>query len=149
MIENSLLALHLFAVATWVGGMVFALFVLRPSLVLLPPTQRMSLHAAIFARFFRLIWYVMPLTLGSGYILLFGVYGGFDEVSPLVHVMHGLGLAMAAVFVAIYFLPWRALRRAQAAADTVAAAAAVDRIRWLVLTNLVLGTLTIVVAAFA
>jgi uncharacterized membrane protein len=149
MIENVLLAVHLLASAVWVGGMAFALFVLRPSLVLLAPTQRLALHTAVFARFFRLIWVIMPAALVSGWWLLFGVYGGFEGVSPVVHVMHATGIAMGAVFLVIVLGPWRALRAAQAAANPVAATAAVNRIRQLVLANLILGTLTIVAAAFA
>ena len=146
--SNILLALHVLGAAIWVGGMVFSLFVLRPSLGLLPPAQRLTLHTAVFARFFRLVWHVMPIVLLTGYAMVY-LFGGFAGVSPAVHVMHGLGIAMAVVFVVIFFGPWAAMRAAQAAADTVAAAAAVKRIRKLILANLILGSLAIIVAAFA
>ena len=149
MIENILLALHLLGAAAWVGGMGFALLVLRPSLGVLPLPQRLALHGAVFRRFFLLVWHAMPIVLLSGYGLLFGVYGGFAGVNPLVHVMHLLGLAMAAVFAVIFFGPWQTLRTALAAEAAAEAAAAVNRIRLLVTVNLVLGVLTIAVAAFA
>lgn len=137
-----LLALHLLGAVAWVGGMAFALLVLRPSLAALAPPQRLALHAEVFRRFFRLIWHAMPLVLASGYAMLFAVLGGFAHVNWAVHVMHLLGLVMTAVFLAIVFGPWRAMRAAPSPE-------AVDRIRRLVQVNLLLGTLTLIVAAFA
>ncbi len=145
---NLLLALHLLGVAVWVGGMAFALLVLRPSLGLLPPAQRLTLHTAVFQRFFRIIWHVMPLVLLSGYGLVH-LFGGFAELEPPVHIMHGIGLAMAVIFMVIFFGPWKAMRAAQVKGDTVVAMVTVNRIRHLITANLVLGTITIVVAAFA
>ncbi|MEJ1975376.1 MAG: hypothetical protein WDN49_04170 [Acetobacteraceae bacterium] len=40
-----MLAVHLLAMATWVGGMAYALLVLRPSLGVLDPAARLRLHA--------------------------------------------------------------------------------------------------------
>lgn len=137
-----LLALHLLGAVAWVGGMAFALLVLRPSLTALAPPQRLALHAEVFRRFFRLIWHAMPLVLLTGYAMLFAVLGGFTHVNWAVHVMHLLGLVMTAVFLAIVFGPWRAMRAAPSPE-------AVDRIRRLVQVNLLLGTLTLIVAAFA
>ena len=53
--------------------------------------------------------------------------------------------AMTAIFPAIFFGPWRAIRTATAAPDRAAAA---DRIRKLIQVNLVLGALTVLVAAW-
>lgn len=137
-----LLALHLIGAVAWVGGMAFALLVLRPSLAVLEPPQRLALHTEVFRRFLRLIWHLMPLVLLTGYLMLFGFLGGFAHVRWPVHVMHLLGLLMTAVFLVIYFGPARALRAAPSLES-------VGRIRKLVLVNLVLGTLTLIVAAFA
>jgi uncharacterized membrane protein len=134
------LAVHLLCAVVWVGGMFFAVLVLRPGLSVLAPAQRLDLHAEVFRRFFRVIWHVMPLILLTGYAMLFGLYGGFAGVDWGVHVMHLFGLIMAAIFVAIVFGPYARFR---AAPSPVAA----DAIRKLVLVNLVLGLITIVVAA--
>ncbi len=144
---NVLLALHMIVAVVWVGGMFFALRVLRPSLGVLAPPERLALHAAVFARFFRVVWHVMPLMLASGYAMLFLIYGGFAGVHWPVHLMHLLGLIMAAVFLALVFGPWRAMQAAMAGGDAAGAAAALDRIRRLVTVNLVLGLLTVAVAA--
>jgi uncharacterized membrane protein len=146
MIFGVLLALHLLGAVVWVGGMAFALLVLRPSLSVLEPAQRLALHANVFRRFFLIVWHAMPVLLLTGYAMLFGVLGGFAGANWAVHLMHMLGLVMAAVFLVIFFGPWRAMR---AAANPADAAAAVNRIRGLIQFNLVLGAVTVIVAAFA
>jgi uncharacterized membrane protein len=142
-------ALHLLGVMAWVGGMAFALLVLRPALGVLEPPQRLALHGAVFRRFFSLVWHAMPLVLLSGYAMLFGVLGGFAAVPWAVHVMHLLGLIMAAVFLVVFFGPWRAMQAAAGRGDAAATAAAVSRIRLLVQANLILGAVTLIVAAWA
>ena len=47
MIDNLLLALHLLGAVIWVGGMAFALLVLRPSLAELEPAARLALHGRV------------------------------------------------------------------------------------------------------
>jgi uncharacterized membrane protein len=141
MIADVLLVLHLLGAVLWVGGMFFALMVLRPSLGAVPPEQRLELHRQVFRRFFRLIWHVMPIMLITGFAMVFVVYGGFSGVRWNVHLMMLLGLVMSAIFVALFFGPWAALRRG-------GDAALVDRIRMLIQVNLVLGLIVIVVAAW-
>ena len=141
MIWNAALAVHILGATIWVGGMFFSLLVLRPSLSVLEPPQRIAVHSQVFRRFFFIIWHAMPLTLLSGYAILFGVYGGFAGANPYIHVMHLLGLVMAAIFVWIFLGPWKQFR-----ADTASRPQAVDRIRKAIGINLILGLLTIVVA---
>jgi len=140
LIADLLLALHLLGVMTWVGGMAFAIVVLRPSLAAVPPPARTALLGEVFRRFFLVIWHAMPLVLLTGYAMLFGVYGGFAGARWNVHLMHLLGLVMAAIFLFVFFGPWAAFRRGENAAQ-------VDRIRRLVKANLLLGLVVIVVAA--
>src|SRR5208282_3760687 len=148
MTESILKALHVLGVVLWVGGMAFALMVLRPSLGVLEPLDRLTLHGQVFSRFFRIVWHVMPIILLSGYAMLFGVYGGFGGVNAAVHLMHLLGLIMAAVFVYIALVPWPALRGALETDDKAIAVASLDRIRKLITLNLVLGLLTVAIASF-
>ncbi len=141
-VAGVLLALHLLGAAVWVGGMAFALLVLRPSLAVLEPPQRLALHREVFRRFFRLVWHVMPLVLATGYAMIFAVYGGFAHLNWAINVMHLLGLVMTALFLYVVLVPWRAMRAA-------ASAPAAERIRRLVLVNLLLGAVTLIVAAWA
>lgn len=144
-----LLALHLLGAVVWVGGLGFALLVLRPSLAVLEPAQRLAVHERVFKKFFLYVWHAMPILLLTGYAMLFGVLGGFASVNWAVHLMHLLGLIMAAIFLVIFFGPWRAMRTAMASGDGPAATGALDRIRLLVSINLVLGVVTVLTAGWA
>ena len=136
-------AIHLLGAVIWVGGMFFALLVLRPSLAVLEPPQRLALHGQVFRRFFLIVWHAMPLVLLSGYFMLFTVYGGFAGASPYIHIMHLTGLIMAAVFIWIFVGPWKRFRT-----DPASRPEAANAIRKLILVNLVLGLLTIIAASF-
>jgi uncharacterized membrane protein len=138
-----ILAVHVLCAVIWVGGMFFAYVVLRPSMSVLEPIQRIALHTQVFRRFFLVVWFVMPLILLSGFAVLFGFYGGPAYVGWNVHVMMLLGLVMGAVFVLIVLGPYARFRRTT---ERVTAATAIDRIRKLITLNLVLGILTVVVA---
>ena len=137
------LAVHVLCAVIWVGGMFFAYVVLRPSLSVLEPIQRIALHTQVFRRFFLIVWHVMPLILISGFAVLFLFYGGMAGVGWNVNVMMLLGLIMSAVFVLIVFGPYARFRRTT---DRATAVACIDRIRKLIGVNLVLGIVTIVVA---
>jgi uncharacterized membrane protein len=137
------LALHVLCAVIWVGGMFFAYVVLRPSLSVLEPIQRIALHTQVFRRFFLVVWHVMPLILLSGFAILFGFYGGMANVAWNVHLMMLLGLIMSAVFLLIVFGPYARFRRTT---DRATAAASIDRIRQLIGINLVIGIVTVVVA---
>jgi uncharacterized membrane protein len=148
MLGNWLYAFHVLFAALWVGGMAFAILALRPALAALEPAQRLALMGGVHKRFFLVAWHAMPIVLVTGYVLLFGYYGGFRGAGWHVHLMHLTGLLMAAVFVAIFTGPWKQMRAALAAKDLPAAGRANDRIRQLVTANLALGLLTVGVAAW-
>lgn len=137
------LAVHVLCAVIWVGGMFFAYVVLRPSLSVLEPIQRIALHTQIFRRFFLIVWHVMPLILLSGFAVLYGFYGGPADVPWNINVMMLLGLIMGAVFLLIVFGPYARFRRTT---DRATSAASIDRIRKLIAVNLVLGIVTVVVA---
>jgi uncharacterized membrane protein len=139
------LAVHVLCAVIWVGGMFFAYVVLRPSMSVLEPIQRIALHTQVFRRFFLVVWHAMPLLLLSGFAVLFGFYGGMAYVGWNVHLMLLLGLIMSAVFLLIVFGPYARFRRTT---DRTTAAACIDRIRKLIGINLLLGIVTVVVALF-
>jgi uncharacterized membrane protein len=140
--------LHVLGAVLWVGGMAFAILALRPALAVLEPPQRLALHQGVLSRFFRIVWHAMPAVLLTGWLMLFGWYGGFRNAGWHIHVMHLTAILMAAVFVSIMTGPWRHFRAAMARGDTPAAAAAAENVRQLVLVNLVLGLVTVAVAAW-
>ncbi|MBL6079789.1 CopD family protein [Belnapia sp. T18] len=148
MLGSLFYALHVLGAVLWVGGMVFAILVLRPALAVLEPPQRLALHEAVLKRFFLIVWHAMPILLLTGYLLLFGWYGGFRGAGWHIHVMHLTALLMAGVFLTIVTGPWREFRTARARGDAASAAVQADRIRLLIVMNLVLGLLTTGVAAW-
>lgn len=141
-----LLALHVLGAMAWVGGMFFALAVLRPGMAFLDAKLRLALHEQVLRRFFFVIWCVMPAMLLTGIAMQYLFYGGVLPAPWPLRVMTVTGLAMAAIFVAMVRGPWRALRRALARNQTPEAGAAVQRVRRLISVNLALGVLTTIVA---
>ncbi len=142
------IVLHVLSAAVWVGGMFFAYMALRPAAAsLLEPPQRLPLWAGTFARFFPWVWAAIVLLLGSGYWMIFSVFGGMGNIGIYVHVMNGLGILMMLLFFHVFFAPFRRLKRAVAAQDWPAGAKALAQIRILIGINLMLGLLTIAVGA--
>lgn len=140
-----LLFVHVVAVTVWVGGMFFAYTCLRPvAASLLEPPARLTLWAAVFGRFFPWVWAAVGLLLASGLGMMLAV--GMKDAPVHWHLMFGIGLAMMAIFMHVFFAPYGRLKRAVAAADWPAGAAALGQIRKLVGLNTVLGLLNIAVA---
>jgi uncharacterized membrane protein len=134
------ITLHLLAVIIWVGGMFFAWMALRPvAASLLEPPLRMPLWSQTFARFFPWVWAAVILLPATGYWMIFNVFGGFQALALYIHVMQGIGLVMIAIFLHIFFAPYRRLKRAVAAQDFPAAGRALGQIRRLIGLNLFLG----------
>lgn len=135
-------ALHLLCAVLWVGGMFFAYVVLRPSMAAIEAPQRMLLHTRVFKKFFLVIWHAMPLILISGFVML-ALQWNMASVPWQINAMMGLGLLMAAVFLVIFFGPYRQFRRTT---DRTRMASTLDSIRKLIGVNLILGLLTVIVA---
>ena len=139
-------ALHALAAIVWVGGMAFAILALRPAAGPLDGPARLGLWSRVFPRFFAWVWAAAVLLPLTGYVMVWGQWGGFDM--PLhAHLMHGLGWAMIAVFLYLWFGPYRRFRAALAAGDPPGAAAALNRIRQTVTTNLALGLINAAIGA--
>jgi uncharacterized membrane protein len=135
-------ALHLLCAVLWVGGMFFAYVVLRPSLAAIEAPQRMLLHTQVFRKFFLVVWHAMPLILISGFAMI-GLQWDMATAPWQIQAMMGLGLLMAAVFLAIVFGPYRQFRRTT---DRNRMASSLDTIRKLIGVNLILGLVTVIVA---
>ena len=141
------LTLHILGAVVWVGGMFLAYVVLRPAAGMLEPPARLALWRGVFERFFPWVWASIAALLLSGYGMLFLALGGFAGAGVHVHVMNLTGLIMMALFLHLWFAPWRRLRRALDAGETAAAAAQLGQIRTIVAINLGLGLITAVVGA--
>jgi len=140
-----LLLLHVTSVVVWVGGMFFAYQCLRPAAAqLLAPPERLQLWRAVFARFFPWVWAAVLLIPATGLTTIASI--GMRSAPLHWHLMLLSGTLMIAIFLAVFFLPYRWLQRAVDAHDWKSGAAALARIRQLVGINLLLGLLTIAFA---
>lgn len=141
------IALHLVAAVVWVGGLFFAYIVLRPSAVALEPPQRLTLWAGVFKRFFPWVWMAIVILILSGYWLIFDWFKGFGSSPPHVHLMHLVGWIMALLFVYLYYRLYPVFVSAINQKDWQAGAAALNRIRQIVLVNLILGLVLLILVA--
>lgn len=138
---------HVLATVLWVGGMFFAYQCLRPvAASQLDGPTRLRLWNGVFGRFFPWVWLSVLTLLGTGHGLI-GWMGGFAAVPMHVHVMTTVGYVMTAVFLYLFFFPYRRLRAAVGSEDWAAGGLALARVRQLVGLNLLLG-LANVVAVF-
>lgn len=144
---SAAVALHILAAVTWVGGMFFAVQVLRPAAGGLEPKDRLPLWGRVFEIFFAWVWASVVLLLVTGYWMIFGRWGGFERLPVYLHLMHAIGLVMVLVYLHLWFAPYRRFRAALAEGDTLTAAKNLTQIRWIVSTNLILGLANAVVGA--
>ena len=140
-------AIHSVAAVLWVGGMFFAYQVLRPAAMVLEPPQRLALWSQAFARFFPWIWAIIFLIPLTGYYRLFADMGGFSEAGIHIHIMHMTGLLMIMIYLYLYFVPYRNFKTAVNAENWPQAGAQIGKIRWFILTNLIIGLITVIVGA--
>jgi uncharacterized membrane protein len=141
------LTLHVWSAVVWVGGMFFALLILRPASAPLEPSIRLTLWERVFGRFFPWVFATIVLLLASGYAMVFGVFAGFHGIGLHVHVMQATGIVMMVAFFHLYFAPWRRFRAALAREDRIEAARQLNQIRWIVTFNLILGLVTVAVGS--
>jgi uncharacterized membrane protein len=138
---------HILAAAIWVGGMFFAVQVLRPASGALEPAVRLMLWRRVLGRFLAWVWLAVVVLPVSGYgMVLFGL-GGFAHLPLYLNLMQTLGIIMILAFLHLYFAPWRRFCRAVDAADWPAAGVQLNQIRLIVTANLALGLVTLVVGA--
>jgi uncharacterized membrane protein len=133
------ISLHLLAALVWVGGMFFAIMVLRLAAGELEPPVRAPLWGRVFGKFFPWVWTAVIVLPATGYWMIFGVWGGFAGLPMHGHIMHGLGWVMIAVFLHLWFAPYKRFRAALAANDIPTAGANLNQIRILVTVNLWIG----------
>lgn len=141
------LIIHILSAVAWVGGMFFALVVLRPASGPLDPAARLALWQRVFARFFPWVFVAIVLLLLSGYAMVLGVLGGFAGIGMHVNIMQATGIVMMLIFLHLYFAPWRRFRTALAAGNPAVAVAQLNQIRILVTVNLILGLVTVAIGA--
>jgi uncharacterized membrane protein len=140
-------ALHILAAVIWVGGMFFALLILRPAAGALEAPVRLPLWGRLFGRFFPWVWAAVILLPISGYWMIMKGWGGFAGLPLYLHLMQGIGWLMILLYLHLWFAPYRRLKKAIAAGDYSDGARQLNQIRVLVMVNLILGLLNVAVGA--
>ena len=146
-VATAALILHVFSAVAWVGGMFFALLILRPASGPLDPVTRLALWERVFTRFFAWVFAAIVVLLASGYTMIFWVFGGFGAIRPHINIMQASGILMMLAFFHVYFAPWRRFRAALTREDRAEAARQLNQIRWIVVANLILGLFTVAVGS--
>ena len=141
-----LIAIHVLSAVVWVGGMFFALLVLRPAAGPLEPAVRLALWRRVFARFFPAVAIAVLALLATGHAMILVELGGFAAIDLSVHLMQGTGVLMALIFLLLLVGPYRAFLKALDTGTLPAAGRAIERIRWFIAVNLALGIVTLVIA---
>ncbi len=145
MLYNLLKLVHVLSIIVWIGGMIYTLLFLRPSLGLLEPPQRVKLMHDVLARFFKAVLMVSTLAVVSGLWMVGRVAretsqaGGAFAWPTTWIVMTVLGILMWLIFMHIRFALYKRLQRAVAGSDWSAGAQALDQIRIWVTANLSIG----------
>lgn len=151
MLYAALKAIHVLSIIVWIGGMVFALYFLRPAVSSLDAPQRVRLMHEVLGRFFNAVLWAAGLTLASGLWMIGRVAkqavqsGGSFSMPIEWTVMSGLGVLMILIFAHIRFALYKRLSRAVTAAAWPAGGAALDSIRTWVTVNLVIGVVIVLV----
>ena len=137
-IYPALLLVHLLCVVVWVGGMVFALFCLRPAAIaVLPPPQRLALLHAALERFFSIVVMAIALTIVSGVAML--LTAGSKSIPFAWMWMIGLGTVMMIIFFHVRAAHLKRLGACVKAGDFSTAAGHLEKIRFAVTLNLGIG----------
>lgn len=140
-----LLTLHVLAAILWIGGVFYAYMVLRPSVPILAPPDRVKLWDQVFTRFFRWVWAFVAIILLSGYVMLFHHFGGFAHSPPFLHAMQLAGWVMIMLFIWLAVGPYEQLHREVAQQNWGEAGKAIPRIRRLVAAILITGLVAAII----
>ncbi len=135
--------LHLLAAVIWVGGMFFAVYVMRLAAAPMEPPERVALWGRGFQKFFPWVWIAVLLLPATGYYMVFAGYSGFKDLPLPYHVMHGLGWLMIALYLHLWFAPYARFKKALAENNVPEAGNNLNQIRIIVTTNLWLGLVNV------
>lgn len=140
-------SLHIIAAVIWVGGMFFAYMALRPvAAKFLEPPLRLGLWDQVFTKFFFWVWISIVTLLLTGYFMIFMYFDGFAGSGKHIHFMHGTGLLMMAIFMHVFFAPYKRLKKFVAEQNFPEAAKNLNMIRKLVAINLTIGLITVFIS---
>ncbi len=146
---DALRAVHILAIITWIGGMYFAHFSLRPALSTLEPPQRLKLMHVVLSRFFAAVLVASLATVGSGIWMigrtakLVSQTGGNFAMPWTWTVMASLGILMLLIFFYIRFKLFKSFEADVTKGTWPDAGSHLASIRKWVGINMMIGTLIV------
>jgi len=153
MLYDVLKTVHVLSIILWVGGMMFALWFMRPAMLQVEQQPRLTAVNDAMGRFFKAVLIASLLALVTGYWMLGRVakqtvQAGVSFEMPIGWwVMAVLGTLMVAIFMHIRFALYKRLRDAVQFGAWDKAAPALAKIQSWVAVNLGLG-LAIILAVY-
>lgn len=150
-IYAALRVVHILAIMTWVGGMYFAHFFLRPALATLEPPHRLKLMHAVFRRFFSAVLVASLATVGSGIWMIgrtakmVSQTGGNFMMPWTWTVMASLGIVMLLIFFFIRFKLFKSFEADVLKGSWPNAGSHLASIRKWVGINMMIGTLIVLI----
>ncbi len=152
MLYASIKTVHLLANIVWLGGMVFAMFFLRPALATLEPAVRLPLMHEVMRRFANAVVAVLLIVLFTGLWMIGNVAraaieGGGSFTMPLDwKVKSTLGVLVLLIVGHIRFALFKRCDKSVQAKDWPAAAAVMEKVRFWVLVNMAIGVFVVAIA---
>lgn len=145
MLNALAIILHLLAINIWVGGTFFTVVVLPRATITLVPTERHRFMQIVLKRFFFWVWLALIVVLSSGGAMIYRIFGGMTNIPLYVLLMMSMALLMAAVFLLIYFWPYRLFTQSLDRGNEVECEKQLIRVRLLSKINMTLGIAVLMV----
>ena len=139
--------IHIISVMVWIGGGIYFLRIVQPSLTTLPPDQAGKLTGAILKKFTPIAWGLI-IILGVGGLVRAFLYGLLDQTILMSTTYGNLLLLKMALYV-VMVLVGVTITRTSASMPTLQPQEiprTQARIKTLAQANIVLGMITILIA---
>lgn len=140
--------LHLLATTVWIGGMSFNILVLRPSLTIVDPPQRVKLVGQVLNRFLYLAWISILILIVTG---IFTATPTNLNYGILLSIKHIIVTAMVIIVAIISFILFPKLRKFISQTGSMKLSSEITellgRIVLLVKFNLILGIIVLLITA--
>lgn len=139
-----LITLHLFFTVIWVGGMFYAVLVQHYAIQFLDPPKKIEYLVSALSRFFNWVWLASTIVIVSGWGL-YSIYKGHGrDIQWHIHMMLSLGNMMYIIFIILYSVYFKKLKKAFAKGELPVAAGVLKTMRLLIITNLVFGLILVI-----
>ena len=138
-------SLHLIAAVIIVGGWFAGYVTMRAMASQYDEPSVSRLWQVLLGTFFPWVWIAILVQVVTGYALLFSAYDSLAAVPLNISLMQAIGWVTIALFVWMFFKPWREFNYNINVQNLPAAAANLNRIRKIILASLLLGLILVVI----